>query len=356
MVFSIPPVRIILQVLKTALAGGLAWLVAANLLHGPFPYFAPLAAVLTVSVTIAESMKKAGQRFIGTVAGVLVSVVASLWFQVGAFSLFLVIASGMASGALLRLSPFINSQIAVSAVMVLALGHNQGYAYGRILETVIGSVIAIVINAVVIPPNAVPKAEKRLQKLSEHAADVLENLATALVSRRVSENDLLTDVSKLAKETKTSLEAIALADESLRFNPFLSGKRGRLQYLSEGMERLKHISVQIRGIRRGLIDLRHTLPPEASPDRLQQALIATGLCVREFGKFLVHSESEGFTLQQVAADARSAQEDCLSMLRNLEPISLVRDIGAILTDLNRILNEISSESNSDPDPTDDLAA
>ena len=63
----------LLHAAKTAVAAGFSWFVAANLLGNQIPVFAPLAAVLTVQVTIWQSVSRGLQRVAGVMVGVLVA-------------------------------------------------------------------------------------------------------------------------------------------------------------------------------------------------------------------------------------------------------------------------------------------
>ncbi|GAB3818500.1 hypothetical protein GCM10028895_15840 [Pontibacter rugosus] len=85
-----------LQIVKTALAAAVSWIVATTILGSEFPYFAPLASILTVQVTVADSVEKATQRIIGIVGGVAVSLLIGHWLSISSLSIFLVILIGMA--------------------------------------------------------------------------------------------------------------------------------------------------------------------------------------------------------------------------------------------------------------------
>ena len=107
-----------LQIFKTAVAASIAWVIAIHIFHAEYPYFAPLAAILTVQVTVADSVQKAAQRIIGVIGGVLVSLLISHWFTISALSIFLVIIIGMAIASALRMNAQIISQVAESSFSI----------------------------------------------------------------------------------------------------------------------------------------------------------------------------------------------------------------------------------------------
>ena len=141
-----------LQIVKTAFAAAASWLVATSLLHSEYPYFAAVAAIITVQVTVADSVDKATQRIIGIIGGVLLSMLLGHWFQIGAISIFFIILIGMGIAKALRMNQQIISQVAISSLLVLAFGQTkEGYGYERIIETILGSAIAVLINALIVP-------------------------------------------------------------------------------------------------------------------------------------------------------------------------------------------------------------
>ncbi|PIQ19678.1 MAG: FUSC family protein, partial [Cytophagales bacterium CG18_big_fil_WC_8_21_14_2_50_42_9] len=170
-----------LQIVKTAFAAALSWVVATSLLHSEYPYFAAVAAILTVQVTVADSVDKATQRIIGIMGGVLLSMLLGHWFRISAVSIFFIILIGMALAKALRMNPQIISQVAISSLLVLAFGQaREGYGYERIIETILGSAIAVVINALIVPRNAIPDVEKSILSYSSLAATTLKSLTALL--------------------------------------------------------------------------------------------------------------------------------------------------------------------------------
>jgi uncharacterized membrane protein YgaE (UPF0421/DUF939 family) len=329
-----------LQVVKTALATGLSWLIASQILPSRYPYFAALGAILTVQVTVADSIQKAIQRVIGIIGGVIISLMIGRWLAIGAGSITFVVLVGMAISTALRLNQQITSQVAVSSLLVLAFGNLHGYAIARIFESIIGSVIAIVINAVVVPPNAIPAAETKLLELKQEAADVLRNLAVTWMDGNLQAG--LSSLKLLVAHTENSVQAVKLAEESIKYSPFLRNRRKRLKELAEAMSRFEHITVQIRGIARGIADLGNEWKGNTS---LVYAMDATAECIELFGRTIVDDSRELQTqLQSAITKAKTIQTLCLSELQRTESLTVLRDTGAILTDLNRILKEVSGET------------
>ncbi|WP_242919181.1 FUSC family protein [Pontibacter liquoris] len=343
-----------LQILKTALAAAVAWFVATSLLHAEYPYFAAIAAILTVQVTVADSVDKASQRIIGIIGGVLVSMVLGRWFEIGALSIFLVILIGMGFAKALRLNPQIISQVAVSSLLVLAFGNTRhGYGYERIIETMIGSGIAVLINALIVPQNAIPDVERSIRTFSNLAQTTLIQLTSLLDTSGKRRKTGRSEVDALIREAENCHQTLKLAEQSLKYNPFLTPKRTRLKRLALRIKMLEQITTQIRGIRRGLADLQETdiNHNQAILLQLKGAMEATANCIGAFGEAILdHSEPRLRTLRTCILEARSQQTDCLLNLRNTTSLEILRDLGSILTDLSRIVTETEVQHTSTETP------
>ncbi|ARS35019.1 FUSC family protein [Pontibacter actiniarum] len=332
-----------LQIIKTAFAAALSWFIASSLLHSPYPYFAAVAAIITVQVTVADSVNKASQRIIGIIGGVLISMLLGHWFEIGAISIFFIILIGMGIAKAFRMNPQIISQVAISSLLVLAFGQTKaGYAYERIIETILGSGIAVLINALIVPQDAIPEVERSIVSYSKLAASTLKGLSALLIEsggRRRTGRSEVEALTKVAMECRKSLE---LAEQSLKYNPLLTHKRARLARLAADTRLLHSIMIQIRGIRRSLADLQQNsaFQTDYSKEQLENALGATATCVEAFGQTIVApSDSKAAALGGAIRLARQEQARCLESLANVSSLAILQDMGSILTDLSRIVAE-----------------
>jgi hypothetical protein len=57
---------------QTAVTAGLAWLVAVRLLGHPTPFFAPIAAIVTLGVTYGQRLRRGIEIAVGVAVGVLI--------------------------------------------------------------------------------------------------------------------------------------------------------------------------------------------------------------------------------------------------------------------------------------------
>ena len=338
-----------LQIVKTAFAAALSWFVAISLLHSEYPYFAAVAAIITVQVTVADSVDKATQRIIGIMGGVLLSMLLGHWFRIGAISIFFIILIGMAVAKAFRMNPQIISQVAISSLLVLAFGQTrEGYGFERIIETILGSGIAVLINALIIPRNAIPEVEKSIVTYSNLSAATLVNLTAALDDNGAIRKTGRTEVDALIKEAEACRKALELAGQSLKYNPLLTPKRDRLSQLAENIHQLESITIQIRGIRRSLADLQVNQPfplEQTYTQQLKAAMEATAQCIAAYGQTAINASAEvQNNLQNAIQQACLEQARCLDNLHHLTSLTTLRDMGSILTDLDRIISETQNQN------------
>jgi len=246
-----------LQVAKSAIATVGAWLIAGWLIQGPPPVFAAIAALLVVQPSVNQSLTKAIERSIGVIAGVAVASALGILLGDATWVILLatVIALLLAWG--LRMTAGTANQVAISALLVLTLGGaSPGYAVDRILETLLGAVIGIVVNLALVPPLAVAPARNAVDALADELAASLDRLADALGSPRsrgqVEEVLLMARLMRPMREKAET--ALADAAESLTLNPRRTRHRDELAGAQAQLDRFSPIVTQTIGMTRAFAD------------------------------------------------------------------------------------------------------
>jgi len=247
----------ILQVAKASAATIAAWLIAGWLIPGPLPVFAAIAALLVVQPSVNQSFGKAIERSIGVILGVLVATAASLVFGADSWIILVTIVIAMLVAWALKMTPGTSNQVAISAMLVLALGSSSPqYAVDRILETLIGAAIGIVVNALIVPPVVVSPARRDLSLLGGELAGSLDRLASALESPQTpADLQRLMVEARLMRPMRDAADAsIATGEESLTLNPRRSAHRSELIDMRTLLDRLSPIVTQVIGMTRAFFD------------------------------------------------------------------------------------------------------
>lgn len=247
----------VLQVLKASVATIAAWLITSWVMPGPLPIFAAIAALLVVQPSVNQSFGKAIERSIGVILGVIVATALSLAFGEHAWVVLVAIVAAMLIAWGLKMTPGTSNQVVISAILVLALGAaSPGYSLQRIVETLIGAVIGVVVNVLIVPPVAVAPARRDLALLGGELAASLDRLASALESPQspAQVQGLLLEARLMRPMRDAADAAIAEGEESLTLNPRKSAHRTELAEMRALLEKLSPIVTQVIGMTRAFLD------------------------------------------------------------------------------------------------------
>lgn len=330
----------VLQVAKSAVATIAAWLIAGWLIQGLPPVFAAIAALLVVQPSVNQSIGKAVERSVGVIAGVVIASGLGILFGGATWVILLATVVALVVAWALKMTPGTANQVAISALLVLALGGTSpDYAVDRIIETLIGAVLGIVVNLVIVPPVAVAPARDAVTALGDELARSLERLASALESpqSRAQVDGLLIEARLLRPMREKADAAIAAAAESLTLNPRRTTHRRDLQDADARLELFSPIVTQTIGMTRAFAD--HYDPA-----------IAEEPVVRAIAEQLRRAAHD-VRLAAVDASAGPAASDPLPALT--APLAVHRPtsqhwilIGSLMEDLRRI-HETLAEATED---------
>jgi uncharacterized membrane protein YgaE (UPF0421/DUF939 family) len=326
----------ILQVLKTALSAVLAWTIAITLLPQQLPVFAAVAALLVVQPSINQSFGKALERTLGVITGVIVATIIGLVFGDNAWIVLLAIVLSILLAWVLRLGPGAANQIPISAMLVLSIGAaTPDYSFARILETLIGAAVGLIVNALIVPPVLLAPAKQAVADLAIACADALDRLADALRSEQTgtSLTDLLTRARTLRPMRDKAAEAISQGQDSLMLNPRRSRHRDELEHQQALLERLQPIVTRTLGMTRTFHDhYDETLHDEATVEA-----IATELHRASHDLRLLVADAP--PTDHTPATAEIPALTAPLIIRKPHPEHWIL-IGSLMEDLRRIRNEI----------------
>jgi len=210
------------QIVKTAAAAVLAWVVARDVLGIEQPFLAPWAALLTVHATVYRSLARGLQQVAATVLGVLLAFVAGITLGVSAASLGLVLVVGMAAGATRGLRAE-STTAAATALVVLLTGYagDAGVLGARLLDTVIGIGVGLAVNLVVWPPLRDRAAARRIDQIDDRIGELLTDMAKCL--RDGGEKDDADEWVERTRDIEHGVDqawaTVRQARESGRLNP-----------------------------------------------------------------------------------------------------------------------------------------
>jgi hypothetical protein len=289
------------------------------------------------------------------IAVLFVSVVGLTWWSLGAL-----VAASIVIGQLLRLGPNL-VEVPISAMLVLGVGYAAGaesVGTGRVLETLVGAAVGVLVNIVFPPAVHTRYAGQAVEKFADDIAALLDSAATALSAGEVSGEQAmlwLDDARRLNRHAPRVDLALAHAEESRRLNVRAIGTLPAEPALRQGLEALEHTSVSMRTLFRAIYDatLERTgvseSPEYADAVRRSAAILLSemGRVVRDFGRLLLGElEAPGEADQRRLSAAIGALHRARGEVQDLllaDPRSrqgLWELNSALLTTADRMLTEL----------------
>jgi uncharacterized membrane protein YgaE (UPF0421/DUF939 family) len=200
------------QIAQCAVAAGVAWFVAADLLGHETPFFAPIAAVVSLGTSYGQRLRRVAEVTLGVAIGVLVADLLVLALGSGAWQLALIVALAMTSAFLLDGGQLFVTQAAVQSIVVSTLLPQAEEGLTRWTDALIGGAVALV-AATVVPAAPLRRPREQAAVVVRKVADLLRAAADVMVDGEVEPAlDLLAD----ARSTDYLIRELQLAaDEGL---------------------------------------------------------------------------------------------------------------------------------------------
>ncbi|HEX6618027.1 MAG TPA: aromatic acid exporter family protein, partial [Solirubrobacteraceae bacterium] len=201
---------------KAAGAAVLAWLLARSVLGLAQPFLAPWAALLTVHATVYRTFARGAQQVASAFLGVLLAFAAGALFGVNAASLGIVLLVALGVGTTRALRDE-STTAATTALVVLLAGYSSdtGMVGMRLLDTLIGIVVGLLVNLLVWPPLRDRTAARQV--------DVIDDRLGAL----------LCDIARAMREAREAREAERWVERTRELDQDISDARAVLRHARE---------------------------------------------------------------------------------------------------------------------------
>ncbi|MET7378000.1 FUSC family protein [Streptomyces sp. NPDC005526] len=350
---------VVVQALRSTAAATIAYVIALRLSPEPAPLTAPLTALLVVQVTLYATLTTGFRRVNSVVAGVLVAIAFSLLVGLTWWSLALVILAALAVGHLVRVEEFV-PEVAISAMLVLGVTTVGTTAWARVVETLIGATVGLACNVLLAPPVWTEQAGESIEDLARRVRRLMLRMGEEAAGATPVEHAAarLHEARRLDHEISDVDAALRRAEDSLRLNPRVREGLLHRVVLRTGLDTVEICTVVLRVLARSFTDLAKERDPEPlfAPSTgavVEQLLSEIGDAVVSFAVLVTTdvSVSAESAESRLAAELRqaAATRDKLAQLL-LEDVQ--RDSrhwhlqGAVLTEVNRIIDEMDTEHRS----------
>ena len=294
-----------LPLAQSALAAGLAWELARRIPHHQRPYFAPIAAVLSLGVALGQRSQRAVEVSLGVAVGVLVGDVLVNWVGVGTWQITCGVALAMVTAVFMGGSVLVINQAAASAVLITALPLSfSGRFYYRFEDAVVGGAVAVVVNLILLPLDPLAVVARSKRPLFEavvaelvSCADALEQGSAALATDALMR---LRDAEPLLRDFQAAVEA---GRETARLAPLRRRSKMHLSTLTDAGVQLDRIVRNQRVMIRRIVRLLTDSPVPVAELATSMQLLASAIrsLESELNGASDFTQSRAFALEAVDA-------------------------------------------------------
>ncbi len=320
-------------ILQTAVAAGLAYFLAAVVLGNEQPFFAPVAAVVTLGLAFGERGRRALEVALGVVVGLGIADVIVRLIGVGATQIGIVVALAMAAAVLIGERRLLVNQAAISAILVVVLQPPEAsFSPDRLFNALLGSGVALTISYL-FPANPERLVERAAEPIFQELAAVLEEVAAALEEGdREKAEAVLGRARELDEGVRDLDEALSAGYETARLSPTRRRSLKHLELYAGASIRIELAVINTRVLARGAANtLRRG---EAVPPAVPEAVLDLSWAVRALATYLEESEGPEEARRRALSAARGATE-ALGGRHDLTTSVLVGQVRSMAVDLLR---------------------
>jgi hypothetical protein len=224
--------------------------------NDPRPTTAALTALLIVQVTLVGTLTDTARRILSVLAGVGVAITVATFVPFTWWSLGVVVAVSILLGQALRLGDHL-LEVPISAMLILAAGGAGVQATDRVIETVVGAAIGLLVNIVVPPSTRTRSAGEAVEHYAWRLSHLLQRAAETLHERAPTRDEAyqwLDQVRAIGADAGGVDRVLTEAKESRRLNPRAVGTADPVPDLRSGLDALEHSAVALRAVFRSVAE------------------------------------------------------------------------------------------------------
>jgi uncharacterized membrane protein YgaE (UPF0421/DUF939 family) len=320
------------QLAQCAIAAGVAWFVAHDLLGHDVPVFAPIAAVVSLGTSYSQRLRRVAEVTAGVAIGVFLGDLLVAWLGSGAWQIALVVGLAMTAAVMLDAGTLFVNQAAIQSLFVAALVPTTGESLLRWTDALVGGAVALV-AATVVPSAPLRRPREQAGAVLAKVADLLRGASSVMRDGDVEAGlELLADarstdhlVRRLQAAADEGMAVVASSPFRVRHKPGLR----RMSELVDPLDRsLRSTRVLVRQVAVGayrrrpfppayavladdLADAVDAMVTELGADRMPEAVQASLL---ELGRATTAvGRADELSAEVVLAQLRSVIADLLML-------------------------------------------
>lgn len=321
--------------LQAGLATVVAWVIAHDVIGHAQPFFAPIAAIVTLGVTVGQRTRRAIELAVGVTVGIAVADLLVLLIGSGTWQLLVIVMLAMSAAILLGSGGLMVTQAAASAVLVVTLTPPDihGITFARSLDAAVGAASALVVSQVVLPVDVVRLIRDAAAPVLRDLAATLEDIAGGLEARSESTLEAsLTRARSLDDDLGRFREAIDVGQEG---GVAVFGRRDTRRRIGLYATAAAHIDLAVRNTRvLARAAMRAVSIGDTTPPAVALAIRELAESVRALGS-IIDDPAHGADVADPALRAAGRATLVLEQTANLSVSVIVGQIRSTATDLLR---------------------
>ena len=248
--------RSALPIVQCALAAGLAWWVATGPVGHERPFFAPIAAVVSLGLSLGARLRRSVELVCGVTIGIGVGDLIISMIGSGPWQIALVVVMAMSTAVLINGGVIFAMQAGNSAVLVATLIPPGGTGgIDRMIDALVGGLVGVAVVAMV-PTHPVRRARRDAAGILATARDVLWKVEAGLVENNPKPID---EALQQARATQPAIDGMRThlkgGREISRISPLYWNTKPRLERLTAAADPIDNAMRNIRVLARRSLSL-----------------------------------------------------------------------------------------------------
>ena len=292
---------------QSAAAASLAFFVARVLLGHERPFFAPIAAVICLSITLGSRPRRAVELVFGVALGLMVADLLVLVIGTGTLQIAAVVLLAMAVAVFFAGGTILVNQAAVSAILVVVLQPPEAvFSPNRFLDALAGGAVALLVSYL-LPANPERLVERAAAPVLEELSALLVEIAAVLKAGDPERAELaLLRAREMDDRVRNMNEVLKAGHETARLSPTRRRSLRHLELYAGAGSRIELAVINARVLARGAANA--TRRGDVIPHPLPEAVLDLSRSVAALGAFLDESDGPSEARRHALDAARRATE------------------------------------------------
>lgn len=295
------------SVAQSAAAASLAFFLARVVLGHESPFFAPIAAVISLSVTLGSRPRRAIEMVFGVAVGLTVADLLVLVIGTGTLQIAAVVLFAMAAAVFFGGGTMLVNQAAVSAILVVVLQPPEAvFSPDRFLDALVGGVVALLVG-LLFPVNPERLVGRAVTPVLEELSALLAEIAAVLKAGDPERaRRALLRAREMDERVRKFNEVLEAGHETARLSPTRRRSLRHLDLYAGAGSRIELAVINTRVLARGASNA--TRRGGEVPEKVPEAVLDLSRSVAALGAFLDESGDAGEARRHALDAARRATE------------------------------------------------